>query len=324
MRIPEFAEIAAAAARLRDRVVRTPLVRSAWLSDLTGADVWLKLENRQREGSFKTRGAFNALLASPVEGAVAASAGNHGRALAFAARVVQVPVTIFTPRTAPRAKTDPIRAHGATLELCDSYDAAETRGLAFARDRGLKYISPYNDPDVIAGAGTVALEILEDLEAVDALIVAVGGGGLVSGLALAARGRSPRTTIMGVEAAASPVFTTALSHGSLVHVDVRPTLADGLAGNAEPGSITFDIVRDLKVPVIAVTEAHIAGAMQGLLAHDAQRAEGAGATGVAGLLAGLDVKGRRIAVIVSGGNLDSSEPKEPDAQREQHERQDRP
>lgn len=313
MRIPEFAEIEAAAARLRDRVVRTPLVRSDWLSELTGADVWLKLENLQREGSFKTRGAFNALLASPVDGAVAASAGNHGRALAFAAGVMRVPVTIFTPRTAPRAKTDPIREHGAALELCDSYDAAETRGIAFAREQHLKYISPYNDPDVIAGAGTVALEVFDDLPGIDALVVAVGGGGLISGLALAARGRSPRTKVMGVEAAASPVFTTALSHGSLVEVRVQPTLADGLAGNAEPGSVTFDIVRDLHVPVMAVTEEDIAAAMNGLLDHEQQIAEGAGATGVAGLLAGLGVKGRRAVVIVSGGNVDRSQQQQPHA-----------
>lgn len=311
MRIPEFAEIEAAAVRLRDRVIRTPLVRSDWLSDLTGADVWLKLENLQREGSFKTRGAFNALLASPVGGAVAASAGNHGRALAFAASVMRVPVTIFTPRTAPRAKTDPIREHGAALELCDSYDDAETRGIAFARDRNLKYISPYNDPDVIAGAGTVALEIFEELPDIDALAVAVGGGGLISGLALAARKRSPRTRVMGVEAAASPVFTTALSHGSLIEVTVQPTLADGLAGNAEPGSVTFDIVHDLHVPVMAVTEEHIANAMKGLLDHEQQIAEGAGATGVAGLLAGLAVRGKRVAVIVSGGNVDLSKQQKP-------------
>lgn len=315
MRIPEFSEIAAAAERLRGRVERTPMVRSAWLSDLTGAAVWLKLENLQREGSFKARGAFNALLASPVDGAVAASAGNHGRALAYAASVMRVPVTIFTPRTAPRAKTGPIRAHGATLELCDSYDAAETQGMAFARERGLKYISPYNDPDVIAGAGTVGLEVIEDLPSVDAVVVAVGGGGLISGIALAARERSPRTRVMGVEAAASPVFTTALAHGALVDVDVKPTLADGLAGNAEPGSVTFDIVRDLGVPVMAVSEGHIADAMRRLLANDHQVAEGAGATGVAGLLAGLDLKGRTVAVIISGGNRDTSEQQEPDAQR---------
>lgn len=305
MRIPEFSEISAAATRLRDRVLRTPLVRSAWLSELTGADVWLKLEHLQREGSFKTRGAFNALLSSPVPGAVAASAGNHGRALAFAAGVMRVPVTIFTPRTAPRAKIDPIRAHGAVLELCDTYDEAEARAIAFAQERGLKYISPYNDPDVIAGAGTIGLEIFEDLAGVEAVIVAVGGGGLVSGVALAARGLGATARIIGVEAAASPVFTSALAHGSLVDVNVRPTLADGLAGNAEPGSITFEIVRDLHVPIVAVSEEYIEGAMRGLRAHEQQIAEGAGAAGVAGLLAGLaGVEGKRVVVIVSGGNVD--------------------
>ena len=163
MRIPDAGEITEAAERLRGRIRRTPLVRSTWLSDVTGADVWLKLENLQLEGSFKPRGAFNALLKSPVPGAVTASAGNHGRSLAYAAQALGTPLTVFTPRTAPRAKVDHIRAHGATLELCDSYDEAEARGLAFARDRRVTYISPYNHPDVIAGAGTVGLEIIEDL-----------------------------------------------------------------------------------------------------------------------------------------------------------------
>jgi threonine dehydratase len=330
VRIPDAAEITQAAARLRGRIRRTPLVRSTWLSALTGAEVWLKLENLQIEGSFKPRGAFNALLTSPVTGAVTASAGNHGRSLACAARSLGTPLTVFTPRTAPRAKIDHIRAHGAALELCDSYDEAEERALAFARERGVTYISPYNDPDVIAGAGTAGLEIIEDLPAVDLIVVAVGGGGLISGVALAARAHAPHARIAGVEAAASPVFTTAFSHGRLVEVQVGPTLADGLAGNAEPGSITFDIMRDLNVSVIAVDEDTIANAMRGLLANDHQTAEGAGAVGVAGVLSKAapldDLRGKRVAVIVSGGNVDPGRlsPQEPHAERQQDDRSQRP
>lgn len=305
MRTPTAQDINTAAARLRGRIRPTPLTRSSWLSDSIGAEVSLKLENQQFEGSFKTRGAFNALLATPVDEAVTASAGNHGRALAFAANKLNVRLTVFVPRTAPVAKLEPIRRHGAKLELCDTYDEAEARATAFARERGVPYISPYNNADVIAGAGTVALEILDAAPRTDAIVASVGGGGLISGVALAARERGTETMVSGAEAAASPVFTSALRHGKLVTVEVHPTLADGLAGNAEPGSITFDLVRDLQVSVVTVTEQQIADAMRGLLAHEQQTVEGAGAAGVAALLAGaLDVEGKRVAVIVSGGNVD--------------------
>jgi threonine dehydratase len=302
---PRPADVLAAAERLRGKVRRTPLVPSPWLSSVTGAEIWLKLENQQHEGSFKARGAFNALMQCGVPRAVTASAGNHGRAMAFAARALGIGLTVFTPRTAPRAKLDPIRAHGATLELCDSYDEAERRAIAHARQTGEPYISPYNHRDVIAGAGTVGLEVVDDLPRVDGIVAGVGGGGLVSGVGLASQAVAPHPGVVGVEAAASPVFTTSLAAGHLVDVDVRPTLADGLAGNAEPGSVTFDLVRDLKIPVHAVDEDQIRAAMVGLLAHDGQRAEGAGAVAAAALVAGMfEIRGRRVAVIVSGGNVD--------------------
>jgi threonine dehydratase len=295
-----------AAHRLSDSgLVRTPLVHSPWLSSISGGDVWLKLENQQLEGSFKTRGALHALMQAGVPRAVTASAGNHGRAMSFAARQLGIPLTVFAPRTAPRAKLDPIRANGATLELRDTYDEAEREGIAFARAQQIPYISPYNHPDVIAGAGTTGLEVLEELPDVEMLIVPVGGGGLISGISLAASAHPTMPIVQGVEAAASPVFTTALQAGRLVEVDVRPTLADGLAGNAEPGSITFDIVRDFRVGVVAVTEDAIAEAMRGLLQHHQQRVEGAGAVGVAALLSGaVETAGMQAAVIVSGGNVD--------------------
>ena len=316
---PTPADVIAAAARLQDRVRRTLIVPSAWLSSVTGAEIWLKLENQQHEGSFKARGAFNALMQCGVARAVTASAGNHGRAMAFAARELGIALTVFTPKTAPRAKLDPIRSHGASLELCDSYDEAEQRAIAHTRDSGAPYISPYNHRDVIAGAGTAGLEVIEDLTRVEVIVAGVGGGGLISGIGLAAQAQAPDVSVIGVEAAASPVFTSSLAAGRLVEVDVRPTLADGLAGNAEPGSVTFDLVRDLKIPVHAVDESQIRAAMIGLLEHDGQRAEGAGAVAVAALAAGtIDVRGRRVAVIVSGGNVDAGRllQQEPRAERE--------
>lgn len=317
--LPTGADIARAADRLRGRIVRTPLTRSAWLSSRTGGDVWLKLENQQIEGSFKARGALHALMRANIDRAVTASAGNHGRALAFAAKELGVALTVFAPRTAPSAKLDPIRRHGARLELRDTYDSAERDAILFAREHGIPYVSPYNDPDVIAGAGTAGLEVIEDLPQVDLFVVPVGGGGLVSGVALAAEAGAARPRVIGVEAAASPVFTSALAAGRLVEVDVGPTLADGLAGNAEPGSITFDLIRDLGVDVQRVGEDQIAAAMRGLLAHEAQQVEGAAAVGVAALLAAMiDVSGRRVAVIVSGGNVDPGRllQQEPGAERE--------
>ena len=317
--LPTGADITRAADRLRGRIVRTPLTRSAWLSSRTGGDVWLKLENQQIEGSFKTRGALHALMRANIDRAVTASAGNHGRALAFAAKELGVALTVFAPRTAPSAKLDPIRRHGARLELRDTYDSAERDAILFAREHGIPYVSPYNDPDVIAGAGTAGLEVIEDLPQVDLFVVPVGGGGLVSGVALAAEAGAARPRVIGVEAAASPVFTSALAAGRLVEIDVGPTLADGLAGNAEPGSITFDLIRDLGVDVQRVGEDQIAAAMRGLLAHEAQQVEGAAAVGVAALLAAMiDVSGRRVAVIVSGGNVDPGRllQQEPGAERE--------
>ena len=290
-----------AAARLDGNVRKTPLVPSAWLSAVTGADVRLKLENLQNEGSFKSRGAYHALLRARIPRAVTASAGNHGRSLAFAAKQLDVALTVFAPRIAPRTKLDYITAHGAALELCESYDEAESRALAHAREKGIPYISPYNHPDVIAGAGTVGLEVLA--EAPDLIVVPVGGGGLASGIGLAAATASPAPAVIGVEAAASPAFTTALAHGRLVPIEVRPTLADGLAGNAEPGSMTFELIRDFVGDVVAVGEDYIDAAMRGLLAHDDQTVEGAGAVGAAALLAGLaGLAGKRVVVIVSGGN----------------------
>lgn len=294
-----------AAERLQGRVRKTPVVESAWLSAVTGAEVLLKLENHQIEGSFKTRGAFHALQQAGVTRAVTASAGNHGRSLAFAAKALGVALTVFVPRTAPRAKLDYIGAHGAALELCDTYDEAEQRALDHAGRLAVPFISPYNHRDVIAGAGTVGLEAMQ--EHPDVIVVPVGGGGLASGVALAARNEPNPPAVIGVEALASPVFTTALAHGRLVPIEVGETLADGLAGNAEPDSITFPLIRDLVSDVLAVGEAHIAAAMRGLLAHDGQRAEGAGAVGVAALLAGIaGLAGKRVVVIISGGNVDDA------------------
>jgi threonine dehydratase len=307
-------DIAAARGRIAPYVRRTPLLPSAWLSSLAGADVRLKLESLQPTNSFKIRGAVNAAAAFLERRArhqrspgiiVTASAGNHGRAMAFAAERLGLDLVVFTPRSAPKAKLDHIARHGADLRPAGTYEEAERLAKAFAADGSATYISPYSHPDVIAGAATVAVEILEEWPETATILVPVGGGGLVGGIAIAARAISPGVDVVGVEAEASPAFHEALKAGRIVEVEVHPTIADGLAGNMDPESITFDIVRCLVGRTVLVPEPAIEDAIRGLFAEERVIAEGAGATAVAALVSGLGVSGGRVAVVVSGSNIDA-------------------
>lgn len=294
------------------RVCRTPMLKSAWLSERAKADVWLKIESVQPGGSFKIRGALNALMvfraAHPdVDLVVTASAGNHGTAMAIAARALGVRLRVHLPVTAPEAKRQTLLAQGAELIEAADYDAAEAGARDDAAKSGAPYISPYNHPDVIAGAGTVALEMFEDEPSLSSLIVPLGGGGLLAGAALVARAQATPVRVIGAEVEASPVFTTALAAGEITTVDVTSTLADGLAGNLEPGSETFDLVRDLVDAVALVAESSIETAMRNLVYRERLIAEGAGATAVAALLqGGLDLDGGPIGVMVTGRNIDAA------------------
>lgn len=281
--------------------------RSEWLSALAATDVYLKLETLQPSFSYKIRGAWNAALALQERGhsspLVTASAGNHGRALAHAARGIGRELKVYVPANAPRLKVDAIRSAGATVHPCESYDEAERLAKLDARESGATYVSPYSDPDVIAGAGTVALEILQDLPDVETILVPVGGGGLISGVAIATEGT--RASVTGVEAAASTPFTQGLRAGRIVAISVGPTLADGLAGNLDPETITFDIVRRLVRRIVVVSEDAIARAIRGLMSHERLVAEGAAATAIAAILEGcLQEQPRRTAVVLSGANID--------------------
>jgi threonine dehydratase len=297
-------------------VLRTPLRRSPWLSSAVAADVYLKLETLQPAFSYKIRGAWNAVLAlrerGEASGIVTASAGNHGRALAHAATAAGFDVTVYVPATAPRVKVDAIRAEGADLRECTDYDEAESGAKEHAQRTGAIYISPYSHPDVIAGAGTVGLEILEDLPTVDTIVVPVGGGGLISGVAIAVH--ESGAAVAGVEAEASCPFTQSLAAGRVVAITVRPTLADGLAGNLDPDTITFDTVRRLVAQIALVSEEEIRAAIRGVAIEERLIAEGAAATGVAALLARvrgapqrsgvLSDLGQRVAVVLTGANID--------------------
>ena len=237
---------------------------------------------------------------------VTASAGNHGRALALAAETFQLPLVVFTPIDAPRSKLDAIRRHGAELRAEGrDYDDAERLAQAFAEETGAEFVSPYNDADVVAGAGTIAIEILEDAPDTDTIVAPIGGGGLISGIAIAAKSIAPRIEVTGVEVEASCAFQTSLQAGRLVTIVPGPTLADGLGGNPDPDTITFGFIQRSVDRIVTVDESDLVNAIAGLIHADHLIAEGAGAAAVASI-AGARVKlpGRRIAVIVSGANID--------------------
>ena len=300
--------------RIAPYIVRTPLVRSSWLSDAARADVSLKLESLQVSSSFKSRGAFNAVIArlerssGTLPRLVTASAGNHGRALAVAAQTFGLPVTVFTPADAPLVKLAAIRRHGADLRSdARDYDDAETRAKEFAKKSGGDFISPYNDADVIAGSATVALEILEDMPDTSALVVPIGGGGLISGVAAAAKAIDGSIEVTGVEVEASCAFQTSLRAGRLVPIVPGPTLADGLGGNPDPQTITFEFIRRFVDRIVTVSERALACAIGALAESDHVIAEGAGAAAPAAVESRtVDLAGRRVAVIVSGANIDRS------------------
>ena len=298
--------------RISPYLRRTTLSESPWLSDLAGAPVSLKLESLQRSNSFKSRGAFNAVIARLEHGnasdlkLVTASAGNHGRALASAAEVFQLPLVVFTPVDAPRTKLAAIRRHGAELRAEGrDYDHAEILAKRFALDTGATFISPYNDPDVIAGAATIAVEIFEDAPLTDALIVPIGGGGLISGVAAAAKTLAPASVVVGVEVEVSCAFQTSVRAGKLVEIVPGQSLADGLGGNPDPQTITFEFIQRYVDRIVTVSESDLAAAMVGLIEHEHLVAEGAGGAATAAIVGRrVDLAGRRVAVILSGSNID--------------------
>jgi threonine dehydratase len=297
--------------RIAPHVRRTPLVRSRWLSQATGADVWLKLENLQRTNAFKARGGFNAALRLAESGArptlVTASAGNHGRGLAEAAGTAGMPCIVFTPADAPRAKLDPIAAAGARVEASyASYDAAEVAAKDYAAATGGHFVSAYSHPDVIAGGGTVALELLEDQPRVDVVVVPMGGGGLISGIGIVLSALAPACRLVGVEATASQAFAVARRHGRITAIDVQPTIADGLGGNLEPGAATFGYVERHVHDIVSVEEAAIVAAVGDAAGHEHLILEGAAAVGVAAVGGGQagDLRGRTVAIVLTGGNID--------------------
>jgi threonine dehydratase len=302
--VVDLSDVRAAAERIRKYVVRTPLERSVQLSERCGTDVWLKFECFQTTGSFKLRGALNALMQLPQQPAVVtASAGNHGLGVARAAQLLGIQATVVVPQTASAAKVAALRHSGAQLlQIGSTYDHAEAAGVHLAKQRNVPFISAYNDPAVVAGAGTIALEILEDLPALQTLLVPAGGGGLIGGIGVASHGLEPSVTVIGVQSVASPALHEALRMGLLVNVEVLPSLADGLAGNVEAGSITLELLQQHVREVALVEENQIADAMRWLLHNEHVLVEGSAAVGVAMLLHGRPVEGP-VVVVLTGRNV---------------------
>jgi threonine dehydratase len=312
MPLPTVLDVYQARRRLAERLPKTPLLPSAWLSSVADGNVFLKIESINLTNSFKIRGAMNAALRmsegidSPTATIVTASAGNHGRALALAAEEFDLECVVFTPANAPDAKKNAIRRHGAVLHSeCEDYDAAEKLAREFADREGGVYVSPYNHPDVIAGAGTIGLEIIDAMPDFDVVVIPLGGGGLASGMGLAIKAAAPGIAIVGVEVEASSPFTLSLEAGRITEITPRPSLADGLVGNLEPGSMTFELVKQVVDRVVTVSEEDLTRAMKGLATEERLIVEGAGAAAVAAVLAGkASSPGQRVIAMVTGGNVD--------------------
>ena len=306
MILPAPPDVLAAARRLRGVIQRTPCSYSAPLSARSGGESYLKWESQQNTGSFKLRGAFNALLTMPVDerrrGVVAASAGNHGLGIAYAARTLGMRARVYVPTTAPAVKRDGIVAMGAEVDATQpDYDAAHDAALACAQRDGMTYVSPCTGPPLLAGQGTVGLEILEDLPSVRTLVVPVGGGGLAGGIAVLVRAVAPHVRIVGVQSEVTNAMAASITSGRRTTIAVVPTLADGLAGQVDDEGML--IGRFALDEIVVVTEREIAQSMRWLARMHAARVEGSGAVGVGALLTRGGWDGP-VAVIVSGGNVD--------------------
>lgn len=293
--------------RIAPFIRHTPLEPSPGLSAKLGARVFLKLECLQVTGSFKPRISFNKLLAvseaTRARGVVASTAGGHGIGLAHAARRLGVPVELFLPRTADPRKVELMRRDNARLHFFDSVPAAREAAQAYAREHQRLFVSAYNDPDIIAGGGTVGLEILDDLPEVDLAVVGIGGGGLISGMGVAMKDRNPRLKLWGVQPEVSPVLAEWLRHGRPVPVETRPSIADGLGAQPEPDTLTLPLARQHVDRVLLVSEADILEAMVWLLEEHQLVVEPSGAATVAALLKHPPEGFRDVAVVLSGRNV---------------------
>ena len=303
-----YADVDAAATRLAGIAHRTPVMRSRTADERTGAQLFFKCENLQRMGAFKFRGAYNALARFTPEqrarGAIAYSSGNHAQAVALSARLLGMPALIVMPEDAPALKIEATRGYGAEVILYDRYTVdREALGQRLAAERGMTLIPPYDHPDVMAGQGTAAKELFEQVGDLDALLVCVGGGGLISGCATAAAALSPRCEVVGVEPEAGNDVQRSLAAGQIVHIEVPRTIADG-AQTQHAGTLTFPVIQRRVSRVLTVSDAQLVRTMRFFAERMKLVVEPTGCLGAAAALEGvIDLRGQRVGVIVSGGNV---------------------
>ncbi|MGN0969879.1 MAG: threonine ammonia-lyase [Evtepia sp.] len=301
----------AAADRLKNVVHKIPLSSSKTFSEMTGAEVYLKYENQQKTGSFKVRGAYNKIMKRYEEGGlqavVASSAGNHAQGVAFAASRIGVPATIVMPRSTPIAKVSATKGYGAKVVLHGAiYDEAYAKACEIVEQDGAEFIHPFNDEDVIAGQGTIALEILSDLPFVDMVLVPAGGGGLVSGIAACIKQINPRIQVVGVQAEGADAIVSSFGKDTVQSSASVHTIADGIAVKT-PGSVTMGYINQYVDQMVTVSDEEIAGTILLLLERTKQVVEPAGAAPLAAVLNHkVDVAGKKICCVLSGGNIDVS------------------
>ncbi|WP_455826439.1 threo-3-hydroxy-L-aspartate ammonia-lyase [Pseudomonas graminis] len=309
MQLPTYHDVLAAAQRLEGVAHLTPVLTSRTLDAETGAEVFIKCENLQRAGSFKFRGAFNALSQFDAQqrkaGVVAFSSGNHAQGIALAARLLGIPATIVMPTDAPAAKVAATREYGATVVLYDRFtEDREQIGRTLATEHGLTLIPPYDHPHILAGQGTAAKELLEFTGPLDALFVGLGGGGMLSGTALSTRALAPDCQLVGVEPEAGNDGQQSFRSGRIVHIDTPKTIADG-AQTQHLGDYTFPIIRDKVDDILTVSDAELVTAMTFFMQRMKLVVEPTGCLGLAALRQlGERFKGQRVGVIVTGGNVD--------------------
>ena len=307
----ELNDFERAAERLKPILHHTELDLSSTFSKATGGQIYLKCENRQKTGSFKIRGASNKIACMIERGercpVVASSAGNHAQGVAYASSRFGIPATIVMPKAAPIAKVQATEGYGAKVVLTGScYDDAYQEALRICEEEGAKFLHPYNDLEVIAGQGTLALEILGDLPTADIIIVPAGGGGLLAGMAMAAHLLNPRVKVYGVQAEGAPAIALSFREKHLVTTESASTIADGIAVKV-PGDITVDLINRYAAGVVTVSEKEIANAILLLMERCKQIVEPAGATPLAAVLSGkINVKGKKVVCLMSGGNVDVS------------------
>jgi threo-3-hydroxy-L-aspartate ammonia-lyase len=309
LQLPTYDDVTAAARRLQGQVHRTPVLRSATANRLLNAEVFFKCENLQRMGAFKFRGAYNALSKfTPAQrdaGVIAFSSGNHAQAIALSARLLGIPATILMPLDAPQAKVDATRGYGGEVVLFDRYTQdREALTAQLAKERGLTVIPPYDHPDVLAGQGTAARELFDEVGPLDVLFVPLGGGGLLSGSALSTRALAPDCKLYGVEPEAGNDGQQSFRKGEIVHIATPQTLADG-AQTQHLGQFTFAIIRRDVDDILTATDAQLVEAMRFFAERMKMVVEPTGCLGFAAAChAGLPLEGKRVGVILSGGNVD--------------------